>query len=380
MVLPPLSLYVHLPWCVKKCPYCDFNSYSGGDENSRRKYLDALCADIAREARLAGTRRLDSVFFGGGTPSLFKPAEIGRLLDEVAGRFDLEDKVEITLEANPGTVECGDPRGYREAGINRLSLGAQSFDNRQLAALGRIHSADDIGRAFRAAREAGFGNINLDLMYCLPGQDVSSALADIGAAVALGPEHLSWYQLTLEPNTVFHARPPEGLPDEDLGAGIDEAGREFLAAHGYERYEISAFARPGLECRHNLNYWRFGDYLAAGAGAHGKLSGPEGVFRYSKPANPQQFMQWVGSGEQVPRREIGDSDRLFEFMLNASRLTDGIDETLFEERTGLPAEALTRRLEPLVESGLIARTGRRRWAPTATGCRFLNDLQAHFLP
>ena len=380
MAPPPLSLYVHLPWCVKKCPYCDFNSYSGGDDASRSRYLDALCADIAGESRLAEGRRLHSVFFGGGTPSLFKPAEIARLLDEVAGLFGVEDDIEITLEANPGTVECGDPRGYNEAGITRLSLGAQSFDHRQLAVLGRVHGADDIGRAFRAARAAGFDNVNLDLMYGLPGQSVESALADIDMAVSLGPEHVSWYQLTLEPNTVFHARPPDGLPDEDLVARIDDAGREAIAGHGYERYEISAFARPGFECRHNLNYWQFGDYLGAGAGAHGKLTGPEGVFRYSKPANPQQYMQSVASGDAIQRRLIRDADRLFEFMLNASRLTAGFDEALFEERTGLPADLLTTRLEPLVEEGLVARIGPRRWAPTASGSRFLNDLQASFLP
>ena len=380
MLLPPLSLYVHLPWCAKKCPYCDFNSYSGGDDASRRRYLDALCADIAEEARQAGRRKLISVFFGGGTPSLFSAAEIGRLLDVVAGRFALEDDIEITLEANPGSVECGDPRGYRAAGVNRLSLGAQSFDDRQLAALGRIHSAQDIGRAFRASREAGFDNVNLDLMYCLPGQDVAAALADIDAAAALGPDHLSWYQLTLEPNTVFHARPPAGLPDEELAAAIDEAGCAALAEHGYERYEISAFARHGRQCRHNLNYWRFGDYLAAGAGAHGKLSGPAGVFRYARPANPQQYMKSVGAGDTAPRREIGDADRLFEFMLNASRLIDGFDEALFRERTGLPAAALSKPLEPMVARGLVAQIGPGRWRPTAAGRRFLNDLQGHFLP
>lgn len=377
---PPLSLYVHLPWCVQKCPYCDFNSYSGSSDESRRRYLDALCDDISHEAELAGARKLTSVFFGGGTPSLFSPEEIGRLLEEVAGSFRFEDEPEITLEANPGTVESGDPRGYRSAGVNRLSLGAQSFDDGQLAALGRIHSAEDIDRAFRAARDAGFDNVNLDLMYGLPGQDVEAALADIAAAVGLRPDHLSWYQLTLEPNTVFYSRPPAGLPDEDLVAAIDEAGTEALAAAGYERYEISAFARPGYRCRHNLNYWLFGDYLAAGAGAHGKLTGEGGVFRYRKPSNPRQYIKAISKGEWSPVEEIDESDRLFEFMLNASRLIDGFDEDLFEERARLGADVLTARLEPLVENGLLAQIGRGRWRPTASGRRFLNDLQSHFLP
>ena len=380
MALPPLSLYVHLPWCVKKCPYCDFNSYSGGDETSRSRYLEALCSDLAAEAQRAGGRKLSSIFFGGGTPSLFSPPEIGRLLDEIAVRFDVAEDAEITLEANPGTIEYGDPRGYRTAGVNRLSLGAQSFDDQSLATLGRIHSARDIGHAFRSARTAGFDNINLDLMYGLPGQDLTSALADIDSAVSLGPEHLSWYQLTLEPNTVFHARPPEGLPDEDLAARIDHAGCTVLADHGYDRYEVSAFARKGLRCRHNLNYWQFGDYLAAGAGSHGKLSEPGGIFRYAKPANPLQYEQWIATGGGVSRHEIGDADRLFEFMLNALRLVDGFDAALFRERTGLPDDLLVKSLEPLRERGLVAQIGPSRWRPTATGRRFLNDLQAHFLP
>jgi oxygen-independent coproporphyrinogen-3 oxidase len=376
----PLSLYVHLPWCVKKCPYCDFNSYSGGDETSRSRYLEALCADLAGEAHRADGRTLISIFFGGGTPSLFKPAEIGRLLDEIAGRFNVAEDAEITLEANPGTVEYGNPRGYRKAGVNRLSLGAQSFDDQSLATLGRIHNAKDIGDAFRSARAADFDNINLDLMYGLPNQDVTSALADIESAASLAPEHLSWYQLTLEPNTVFHARAPEGLPDADLCARIDDAGSAVLAGHGYERYEVSAFARPDLRCRHNLNYWRFGDYLAAGAGSHGKLSGPGGVFRYAKPANPLQYVKSIANGEGASMHEVGETDRLFEFMLNALRLVGGFDAALFSERTGLPDDVLTGRLEPLLERGLLAQTGPSRWRPTATGRRFLNDLQAHFLP
>jgi oxygen-independent coproporphyrinogen-3 oxidase len=378
--LPPLSLYVHLPWCVRKCPYCDFNSYSGGDAAARRRYLEALIADLHREAAFVSGRPLISVFLGGGTPSLFTPAEIGRILDETANRYSLADGIEVTMEANPGTVECGDPGGYRQAGVNRLSIGAQSFNPATLTVLGRVHGVGDIGRAAREAREAGFDNINLDLMYALPGQDTAAAISDIEAAVRLEPEHLSWYHLTLEPNTVFHAHPPAGLPDEDLSFEIQNQGEALLAGLDYARYEVSAFARDGRQCRHNLNYWSFGDYLAVGAGAHGKVSMSAGTVRYAKPANPQQYMKSIEAGEEVTRSRIGDDDLLFEFMLNALRLADGFDEALFTTRTGLAAGTMRRRHEPLVERGLMAQNGARKWLPTTTGRRFLNDLQAHFLP
>lgn len=377
---PPLSLYVHLPWCVRKCPYCDFNSYSGGDAAARRRYLEVLIADLRKEAGSVSGRRLVSVFLGGGTPSLFTPAEIGKILDETANQYSLADDIEITMEANPGTVECGDPKGYREAGVNRLSIGAQSFDAATLTLLGRVHGVGDIGRAAREARDAGFDNVNLDLMYALPGQDVAAAMGDIEAAVRLEPEHLSWYHLTLESNTVFHARPPAGLPDEEVSFEIQQQGEALLAGLGYAHYEVSAFARDGRQCRHNLNYWSFGDYLAVGAGAHGKVSTSAGAMRYAKPANPQQYMKSIEAGEEVARTAIGDDDLLFEFMLNALRLSDGFDERLFTSRTGLPASTLLRRLEPLVERGLMAQNGVRKWLPTTTGRRFLNDLQAHFLP
>jgi putative oxygen-independent coproporphyrinogen III oxidase len=379
-IVPPLSLYVHLPWCVQKCPYCDFNSYSGGDDVTRSRYLEALIADLRIEADTVSGRPLVSVFLGGGTPSLFTPAEIGRVLDETANLFSLVDDIEITMEANPGTVECGDPKAYRAAGVNRLSIGAQSFDTAALAVLGRIHDVADIERAARDAGDAGFDNINLDLMYGLPGQDVAAAMSDIEAAVRLGPEHVSWYHLTLEPNTVFYARPPAGLPDEDVSFEIQQQGEALLAGLGYARYEVSAFDRDGRRCRHNLNYWTFGDYLAVGAGAHGKVSTTDDVVRYAKPANPQQYMKSIEGGEAVTRTTIGDDDLLFEFMLNALRLSEGFDETLFTSRTGLPAATLRRRLEPLVERGLLAQNEVRNWLPTTTGRRFLNDLQAHFLP
>jgi oxygen-independent coproporphyrinogen-3 oxidase len=378
---PPLSLYAHLPWCVKKCPYCDFNSYSGGDDASRRRYLDALCRDIEAEAARAGGRPLVSIFLGGGTPSLFRAEEIGRLLDVTRSHLACTGDIEITMESNPGAVEHGDLRGYRDAGVNRLSVGAQSFDPATLTALGRIHGVEDIGTTVTEAVDAGFDDINIDIMYALPGQDVAGALSDIDAAASLEPTHLSWYQLTLEPNTVFHARPPRDLPDEDLCFSIQEAGEARLAELGFERYEVSAWARGGRRCRHNLNYWSFGDYIAVGAGAHGKLSTSADIVRYKKPANPLQYMQQIEKGcGQDAAQKLGDSDLLFEFMLNALRLADGFEEQLFVERTRLPLPVLRERLVPLTTRGLIAGGEGGHWRPTAKGRQFLNDLQAHFLP
>jgi putative oxygen-independent coproporphyrinogen III oxidase len=379
--LPPLSLYVHLPWCVRKCPYCDFNSFAGGDVESRRRYLDALCADIATETARADGRPLISIFLGGGTPSLFSAGEIDRLLSETRAQLRWSDDVEVTMEVNPGAVERDDLAGYREAGVNRLSIGAQSFDADKLAVLGRVHGVEDIGATVREAGDAGFGDVNIDLMYALPGQDVAGALSDIDAAASLQPTHISWYQLTLEPNTVFHARPPQGLPDEDLACAIQQEGEARLVALGFERYEVSAWARDGRRCRHNLNYWSFGDYLAVGAGAHGKLSTPEGIVRYRKHANPLQYMQQVERGGEPGVVEgVAGEDLMFEFMLNALRLVDGFDETLFSARTRLPPAALRDRLAPLAARGLVAGERGGHWRPTAKGRQFLNDLQAHFLP
>ena len=377
----PLSLYVHLPWCVRKCPYCDFNSHTAGDAPPRERYLKALVADIAAEARHANGRELVSVFLGGGTPSLFAPQEIARVLDAAGAHFSLATDIEITMEANPGTVECGEPAGYRSAGVNRLSIGAQSFSQKSLTLLGRIHSVDDISRSMREASAADYDSINLDLMYGLPAQGVDAALADIEAALELQPQHLSWYQLTLEPNTVFHARPPEGLPDEERLAAIQDRGQALLEERGFDQYEVSAWSRDGQQCRHNLNYWSFGDYLAVGAGAHGKLTNADGVHRYTKPANPLAYMLAIESQVSSPLpAALGEPELLFEFMLNALRLSGGFDEALFEERTGLPAGRLADAAKPALERGLIDRKEAGHWRATALGRRFLNDLQAEFLP
>jgi len=379
--LPPLALYVHLPWCVRKCPYCDFNSYTAGDAAARERYLEALLADIRFEAERAAGRPIISVFLGGGTPSLFSPQQIGELLEGLDDHFVLAGDVEITMEANPGTVECGDPAGYRKAGVNRLSIGAQSFSREALRVLGRIHSVEDIGRAVSEARESGFDNINLDIMYGLPGQSVTAAISDLERGARLEANHLSWYQLTLEPNTVFHARPPAAMPDDELSYAIQCGGQERLAELGFEQYEVSAYVLDGRRSKHNLNYWSFGDYLAIGAGAHGKISNEEGIWRYVKPANPKQYMESIEAGKLSPEcKSVGVEDRLFEFMLNALRLTDGFSEALFVARTGLPADKLRKRLEAPVEKGLITSSGRCFWQVTPFGRRFLNDLQAEFLP
>ena len=381
MKSPPLSLYIHMPWCVAKCPYCDFNSHTAGTAAPRQRYLDALLVDLEQEAGRAAGRRVETVYVGGGTPSLFTPGEIERLLGSVRTLLELAPDAEISMEANPGTVEFGDPAGYSEAGVNRLSIGGQSFDDASLAALGRIHDAGDIARAVTAASDAGFDNINIDLMHGLPGQTLARALDDIRAAVDLAPSHVSWYQLTLEPNTVFHARPPANLPNEETSWQIVEQGRGLLEEAGYRQYEVSAYARDDRRCRHNLNYWQFGDYLAAGAGAHGKLTAAAGVTRYRKPANPLEYMQRMEAGPDgtVPEA-VGQADLKFEFMLNALRLNGGFSDRVFEERTGVAAAELENIMSRVAERGLVERTASPGWRASALGRRFLDDLQAEFLP
>ena len=376
--LPPLALYVHIPWCLKKCPYCDFNSHERRGEIPQARYVDALLADLELALPSIWGRRVHTVFFGGGTPSLFAPEAIDRILAGVRSRVPLAPDAEITLEANPGTFERARFAGFRAAGINRLSVGVQSFEPKFLNALGRVHDADEARAAAAAAIEI-FGNVNLDLMYALPGQTPADAQSDLAQALRFSPPHLSFYHLTIEPNTLFHRYPPS-LPDDETAADIEDAIAATLGAAGYLHYETSAYARPGHECRHNLNYWRFGDYLGIGAGAHSKLSFPERVVRQVRHKQPQQYMEEVERGSPlaedrtVERGEIG-----FEFMLNALRLTDGVPVALFAERTGFALTLVQKGLDEAERRGLIERD-HQRMRPTPLGQRFLNDLQAIFLP
>jgi len=373
----PVSIYVHLPWCVRKCPYCDFNSHARPDVLPESEYVAALLADLEGDLDLAAGRPVSSVFLGGGTPSLFGVDAIAALLDGLAARLPFLPDAEITMEANPGTIEHGRFAGYAQAGINRVSLGAQSFDAASLAVLGRIHGPAEIGVAARELACAGLHNFNLDLMYALPGQTREAALADLDAAIALGPAHLSHYQLTLEPGTPFYHRPP-ALPDDDAALEMQLDCQARLAAAGYVQYEISGYARPGRQCRHNLNYWRFGDYLGIGAGAHGKATVAGQVLRTEKPRSPREYLRGAGrAGAQrrvVPARELP-----FEFMLNVLRLTDGFTLAEFERATGLPAASVRQTLAAQAASGLIEEQG-GRFRPTSTGFRFLNDLITAFLP
>jgi len=380
--VPPLSLYIHLPWCVRKCPYCDFNSHVAGDNAPRVRYVAALLADIALEGERAAGRPIGSIFLGGGTPSLFQPADIGRILDAAKHEFEVAADCEITMEANPGTVERGDLAGFQQAGVNRLSLGAQSFSEQMLRALGRIHGPDEIFAAFDDASAAGFDSINIDLMFALPGQTLQMASDDIQRVCGLGPPHISYYQLTLEPNTVFFERPPENLPDEDLSWEIQEHCHRLLRDAGYQQYEISAFAKPGHRCCHNMNYWTFGDYLAVGAGAHGKHTDSAGVIRrYRKPAHPLSYMEQMLAGTFRPSlHTLQEEDAGFEFMLNALRLPDGFSEAVFSERTGLELDVIEAPLAKAREDGLIQESTDGVWQATPLGFRFLNDLQARFLP
>jgi oxygen-independent coproporphyrinogen-3 oxidase len=381
LVAPPLALYIHLPWCVRKCPYCDFNSHVHKGTLPETAYVEALLADLDGDLPLTGGRRVDTVFLGGGTPSLFAAESIAALFRGISARLELAPDAEITLEANPGTIEHGRFAGYREAGVNRISLGAQSFNARQLAALGRIHAAADTGRAVGELIAAGIANFNLDLMYALPEQTLDSAAHDIASAVALGPPHLSHYQLSLEPGTVFHERPPV-LPDEELAAEIQAVSHARLAAAGYRQYEISAWARPGSECRHNLNYWQFGDYLGIGAGAHGKLTDAAAgsISRTVKTKQPREYLERARAGA-VQRTVAGvpEPERVFEFMLNALRLPAGFTTDTFEARTGVSLATVAGTLAAACDRGLLAPSN-AGWHATALGLRFLNDLQAMFLP
>jgi putative oxygen-independent coproporphyrinogen III oxidase len=377
--LPPLALYIHFPWCVRKCPYCDFNSHAVRGEVPEEEYIDALLTDLEQDLPRVWGRPVRSVFLGGGTPSLFSPEAIERLLAGVRARLVLLPEAEITLEANPGTVETERFSGYRAAGVNRLSIGIQSFQPEQLKKLGRIHGRDEALAAAQAARAAGFDNFNLDLMFGLPQQTPDEALADLRTALALNPTHLSVYQLTLEPNTLFHAHPPE-LPDDDVLAAMQDTLQTELAGAGFAQYEVSAYARAGRRCWHNLNYWQFGDYLGIGAGAHAKITHAAGITRLWKVKQPREFLATVGTpGVLGGEQSLSKEDVAFEFMLNALRLTEGFPAALFTERAGLPLAALAPSLAQASARGLIEH-GDATIRTTPLGRRFLNDLIAVFLP
>ena len=378
---PPLSLYVHLPWCVRKCPYCDFNSHEQRGALQFDAYVDALIADLDFDLPLAWGRIVHSVFFGGGTPSLFPPESIDRFLQLASSRLRFAPGAEITLETNPGTVEHGPFAGYRGAGVNRLSFGVQSFDDGCLQRLGRIHSSGDAERAVKAAQDAGFDNFNLDLMYALPQQTLAMAESDVERAIELQPAHISHYQLTLEPNTVFAAKPPTGIPDIDAAWDMQEACQARLAAAGFAQYEVSAWARPGRQCAHNLNYWQFGDYLGIGAGAHGKLTlgSEQRVLRRWKLKHPAEYLARAGTAAAIGGDDVLNAARLpFDFMLNALRLNAGVPMAMFEARTGLPRAAIAGQLAVARERGWIA-PGDERLQPTELGLRFANDAIALFL-
>jgi oxygen-independent coproporphyrinogen-3 oxidase len=382
LACPPLSLYVHLPWCVRKCPYCDFNSHEARGPLPFADYVEALLSDLDHDLPLVRGRSIHSVFFGGGTPSLFPADVIDAFLQGASARLDLAPGLEITLETNPGTTEHGRFEDYRRAGVNRLSFGIQSFDDAVLARLGRIHGSNDAEAAVKLAQDAGFDNLNLDLMYALPGQTLAMAAHDIERALALQPAHLSHYQLTLEANTVFAARPPADLPDEDLAWDMQEHCQALIAAGGYAQYEVSAHALPGRECAHNLNYWRFGDYLGIGAGAHCKLtlSDAQTILRRWKHKHPTAWMATAGSAAGIGGDEyVAPARRPFEYMLNALRLVEGFPYDAFEARTGLPRSAIAGPLAEARQRGWLEEIAGRLVRPTVAGRRYGNDVITLFL-
>ncbi|WP_228291416.1 radical SAM family heme chaperone HemW [Thiothrix litoralis] len=376
----PLSLYIHIPWCIRKCPYCDFNSHAAPSGLPEKQYVQALLTNLAQELPHIWGRKLESIFIGGGTPSLFSAESIDELLCGIRALLPFRPNIEVTLEANPGTFEQEKFKGFREAGINRLSVGIQSFNAEHLQILGRVHNNTEALRAADIARSAGFDNFNLDLMFGLPKQTQEQALQDLQQAIDLNPTHLSWYQLTLEPNTLFYKQPPP-MPDDDLVAEMQFAGQHLINLSCYTQYEVSAYARPGFECRHNRNYWEFGDYVAIGAGAHGKITNPAqgSITRYHNHRQPAEYMQQASigaarSGEQI----LTPADLSFEFMLNALRLRDGFPITLLTERTGLAFHHLKAGLDQALQRGLLdVEEGHIR--PTAIGWQFLNEVIQLFL-
>lgn len=381
--LPPLSLYIHFPWCVRKCPYCDFNSHQIKEGNfaqgfDEQRYLAALIKDLENTLPLIWGRRIHTIFIGGGTPSLLSAAGMDQLLADIRARLPMDADIEITMEANPGTVEADKFASYAASGINRLSLGIQSFNNDKLAALGRIHNSSDASRAIEIATK-NFKRVNLDIMYALPNQKLSEAVADLKQALSFGTSHLSLYHLTLEPNTLFAKYPPI-VPDDDSAFDMQDALLEILASHGFERYEVSAFAKTGQRCQHNLNYWGFGDYIGIGAGAHGKISFPEKIIRTVKERHPDNYMRQVleENTGSIEERVITPKEIPFEFMLNALRLTKGVPSEYFEERTGLGMSSISSKLKLATDKGLLE-ANPAILAPTALGLQYLNDLQEIFL-
>ena len=375
----PLSLYIHIPWCIRKCPYCDFNSHQATTELPEMQYVQALLEDLRQEQALVEGRQISSIFIGGGTPSLFSAESIDSLLQGVRKICNWDEGVEITLEANPGTFEQQRFNDYRKAGINRLSIGIQSYNPEHLKVLGRVHNSNEAIQAAQIAREAGFDNFNLDLMFGLPAQTTVQALDDLQQAIDFNPNHLSWYQLTIEPNTLFHHKPPQ-LPDHELQWDIQQAGQSLLAKHGFEQYEVSAYAKQQQMCRHNLNYWQFGDYIGIGAGAHGKLTGTDGVIkRYQKYRQPKQYLDNASMGEfRSSSKTLEAKDLPFEFMLNALRLKSGIDHTVYQERTGQTFSSIKNTVEQAKALGLLQDT-QQRIVCTEHGWRFLDDTLSLFL-
>lgn len=378
--LPPLSLYIHIPWCVQKCPYCDFNSHAQKGEIPEQDYvhhlLQDLQADLIRFKGSVQDRKLHSIFIGGGTPSLFSAQSIAHLLNEIKHHIPFEDNIEITLEANPGTVEAERFKGYVAAGVTRISMGIQSFNDDKLKRLGRIHNAAEAKSVVALAKVSGLQSFNLDLMHGLPNQTLAEALEDLRQAIELSPPHLSWYQLTIEPNTMFASRPPV-LPDDDELWAIFEQGHQLLTAAGYEQYETSAYAKPGFQCRHNLNYWRFGDYLAIGCGAHGKLTFQNGeILRFSKTKHPKGYLR----GEYLyEEKNVPEIDRAFEFFMNRFRLLEVVPKKEFEAYTGLPLSAVRNPLDLALQKNYIVES-EEFWQITERGKLFLNELLALFLP
>lgn len=376
---PALGLYIHLPWCEKKCPYCDFNSHAK-TKIPEQVYIASLLDDLEQELPLIWGRSIESIFIGGGTPSLFSGEAILQLMSSLRAYLNFSPAIEVTLESNPGSADLGKYKAYQAAGVNRLSIGAQSFNNHQLGLLGRIHNKDQIIQAVQFAKQAGFDNINLDIMFALPEQSLENCLDDVELALSLNVEHLSFYQLTIEPNTLFHSQQPQNLPSDDLAWDMQQQGQALLIESGFEQYEISAFSKPKRQCKHNVNYWQFGDYVGIGAGAHGKITqaAEQTIYRRQKIRNPELFMSHKGEAKLSQTKPISEQDLIFEFMLNALRLIEGFDLKLFVKTTGLKSSLIMSVLDQAQQKGLLTVQG-FKVTPTALGFQFHNNLQEMFL-